>query len=165
MAKQVKIDEIDAKILKALLKDARISFTDIARDCGISTNAIVKRFYRLKRTGVIAGTSIIIDTEQLGGKFYLSIGINVDTAEEIPLIEALKMKMPNIFHVQQQLGKFDVHGSALAKDLKHVDTIRSIIKRQKGVKSVSITANIDKHVFFPENLLIQPTGACENGQN
>jgi DNA-binding Lrp family transcriptional regulator len=30
---QVKIDEIDVKILKTLLKDARTSFADIARNC------------------------------------------------------------------------------------------------------------------------------------
>jgi Lrp/AsnC family leucine-responsive transcriptional regulator len=61
VASQVKIDEIDVKILKTLLKDARASFADIARDCIISTNAIVKRFYRLKRTGVIAGTSTMVN--------------------------------------------------------------------------------------------------------
>jgi Lrp/AsnC family transcriptional regulator for asnA, asnC and gidA len=164
MTEQVKIDEIDAKILKALIKDARTSFAEIARDCGISTNAIVKRFYRLKRTGVIVGTSLIIDMAEFGYKYYLSIGINVDEAEEIQFLESLR-KMENVFDFQQQLGKFDVHAAAMAKSLEQINQIRDRIKRQKGVKSVKVTANIDKRVFFPENFLIQPTDACENGQN
>jgi len=164
MTKQVRIDEIDTKILRALLKDARTSFADIARDCGISTNAIVKRFYRLKRTGVISGTSLIIDSEEFGYKFALSIGINVDNTKEVQLLESLK-KVQNVCDFQQQLGKFDVHAVGMAKSLEHINHIREAIKRQKGVKGVKVTANIDKRVFFPENFLIQPTDACENGQN
>lgn len=164
MVEQVKIDEIDVKILKALLKDARTSFADIARECGVSTNAIVKRFSRLKRTGVIAGTSLIVDMEVLGFKFALSIGINVDRAEELRLLEVLR-KMPNIFDFQQQVGKFDIHGGAMTRSFEQIDVIRNIIRRQRGVKSVRITANLDKHVFFPENLLIQPTEPPKNGQN
>lgn len=152
------------KILKALLKDARTSFAEIARDCGISTNTIVKRFYKLKRTGVIAGTSMVIDMEEFGYNFVLSIEINVDIVEEMRLLEVLN-RIPNFIVFNQQLGKFDIHAIAMAKNLEQIDKIRATIKRQKGVKSVKIAANINKRLFFPENLLIQPTGTCENGQN
>ena len=66
LVSQVKIDEIDVKILKALLEDARTNFADIARDCGVSTTSIVKRFYNLKRCGIIAGTSIRVDLNKMG---------------------------------------------------------------------------------------------------
>lgn len=164
MAEQTKIDEIDVKILKALIKDARTSFAEIARDCGISTNAIVKRFYRLKNAGVIAGTALRVDIEEFGYKFYLSIGIDVDKAEEKDFLRALE-KIPRIADFQPQLGKFDVHAVAAARNLQEIKFIRDAIKKIKGVKSVKITANVDKHVFFPENLLIQPTGTEKNGQN
>jgi Lrp/AsnC family transcriptional regulator for asnA, asnC and gidA len=164
MTEQVKIDEIDAEILTALIKDARTSFAEIARDCGISTNAIVKRFYRLKDAGVIAGTSLMVDIEEFGYKFLLSIGINVDHTEEAQLLESLN-RVQNVFDFQQQLGKFDVHAVGIAKSLEHINHIRDAIKKQKGVKGVKVTANIDKRTWFPENFLIQPTGACENGQN
>lgn len=162
MTSQVKIDEIDVKILKTLLKDARISFADIARDCGVSTNAIVKRFYRLKRTGVIVGTSTIVSTEEFGYEFALSIDINADITEETRLLEVLR-RLPNIFGCYQQVGKHDIHAAVIAKDFEKISRIRDLIKRQKGIKRVAITANIDKPVWSPENLLIQPTGTCESG--
>ena len=40
---QVKIDKIDSTILKMLLKDARTSFVEIAQNCGVTTNIIVKK--------------------------------------------------------------------------------------------------------------------------
>ena len=111
------------------------------------------------------GTSTMVSEEEFGYKFALSIDLNVDAAEESRLLEVLK-KLPNLLDCCQQVGKHDIHAAAFAKDLEQIDQIRGIIKRQKGVKRIGITANIDKRVFFPENLLIQPTrGTCENGQN
>lgn len=164
MVKQAKIDEVDVKLLKALIKNARTSFAEIARDCGISTNAIVKRFYRLKDMGVIAGTSLIVDSKVSGHKFNVSIGINVEKNEEIRLLEKLK-KIPNIFDFQQQLGSFDVHAVGIANSLQEINRVRDIIKRCKGVKRIKITTSVDERVIFPENLLIQPSGTGENGQN
>jgi len=156
LVSQAKIDEIDVKILKALLKDVRTKFTDIARDCGVSTNAIVKRFYRLKRSGVIAGTSMMTNFEFFGYKFALAIIINVEADEESHILAMLK-KMPNFVDCHQVVGNYDIHAAAFAKNFEHIDRIRDRIKSQKGVKRVRITANIDKRVFFPENLLIEPT--------
>ncbi len=163
MDSQVKIDEIDVKILKALLKDARTSFADIARDCGVSTNTIVTRFYKLKQSGVIAGTSLIVNLEDIGYKFYLSIDLNVNYSQgPIHILEKLK-GLHNFINCDQVVGNHDIHAAAFVKDIKQIDQIRDLIKRQKGVKKVRITANIDKAVFFPENLLIQPTETPKNG--
>jgi Lrp/AsnC family transcriptional regulator for asnA, asnC and gidA len=159
MSKQVRIDEIATRILRALIKDARTSFAEIARECGISTNAVVKRFYRLKRSGVIAGTSLLLDPEEFGSQFFLSIDINIEKALESYILEKLE-KIPNIFDFQPQLGKFDVHAAATAKNLEEISQIREAIKQEKGVRRVKITANLDKKVFFPENLVIEPTGVA-----
>ena len=156
MDSQVKIDEIDVKILRALLKDARRSFTDIARDCGVSTNTIVTRFHKLKQSGVIAGTSLMVNLEDVGYKFALSIDIKVHASEESQILEILK-KLPNFVECHQSVGNYDIHAAALIKSFEQIDRIRDLIKKQKGVKKVRITASIDKVVFFPENLLVQPT--------
>ena len=57
MTSQVHIDPIDSKIIEALLKDGRAQLSDIAKTCGISTNAIVKRYERLKKAEIIVGTT------------------------------------------------------------------------------------------------------------
>jgi len=51
----VKIDEIDAKILKILLSESRTSFTAIAEECKITVTAVRMRYKRLWRDGVING--------------------------------------------------------------------------------------------------------------
>jgi DNA-binding Lrp family transcriptional regulator len=59
MNPEVKPDEIDGKILRALIRDAHTKLKEIADDCGLSSSAIVKRIKRLKGIGVIVGTTVL----------------------------------------------------------------------------------------------------------
>ena len=159
---QVTIDEIDANILRTLIKDARTRFTDIAKDCGISTNAIVKRFYKLKQSGVIKGTSIRLNMKKFGYKFFLSIQLNIDSDELPHILDWLK-KIPNILSCYQVVGKYDVHAAILTKSLEDIHHIKQEAKKQKGVNQVRIAASLDKLVCFPENLEIQPLEPKKSG--
>ena len=160
----VQIDEIDAKILTTLLKDARTSFAEIARNCGVSTNSILKRFYKLKQSGVISGTALRVDINNFKNKIAVSIDINVDAHEASNLIVWLN-KLPNVVGVFQLVGKYDVHASVLTKSLYDIHKIRDKIKMQKGVRRVGISASINEDVCFPENLVIEPTVKKRNGRS
>ena len=156
------IDEIDAKILKTLLKDARTRFTEIAKECGISTNAIVKRFYNLKKSGVINGTAIRLNQKKFEYKFTLSIHINVNSNKLPHLLKWLK-KLPNILSYYQVVGKYDVHAAALTKSLEDIHQIKQAIKKQKGVTRVWIAASLDEIGCFPNNIQIQSLEPKKNG--
>jgi len=157
MDSRVKIDEIDVKILKALLKDVRTSFADIARDCDVSTTTIVKRFYKLKQSGVIIGTSMRVNVKDFGYNFRLCIDINIEGGDKSRILEMCKI-MPNSVVCYQVVGKYDIHAVICIKTLEQIEQVRSIMKKQKGVKRVGLTATYGGG-FFPENLLIKPTEA------
>lgn len=75
LALRVEIDEIDAKIIRALQRDARTSFANIAAACGVSTDTISKRFKRMKRNGVIIRTTLLLNPKSVGYEHMASIGI------------------------------------------------------------------------------------------
>ena len=149
----MQIDEIDAKILTTLLKDARTSFAEIGRMCGVSTNSILKRFCKLKEEGIITGTALRANIKECKNKIAVSIDINVE-AQEIPKIIEWFTKLPNTISVYQLIGKYDIHASLLTESLYDINKIRNEIKMQKGVKRVGITTSINEKVCFPENLVI-----------
>ena len=47
------IDDIDKKILSHLVKNARVPFLEIARECGISGAAIHQRVRKMEENGII----------------------------------------------------------------------------------------------------------------
>jgi Lrp/AsnC family transcriptional regulator for asnA, asnC and gidA len=74
MAK-VSLDEIDRKILRYLIDNARMPFLEIARECGISGAAIHQRVKKLDETGVIRGSKIEVDPKMLGYDVCAIVGV------------------------------------------------------------------------------------------
>jgi Lrp/AsnC family leucine-responsive transcriptional regulator len=60
------VEEIDRKILSLLSRDGRMSFTDLARQAGLSVSATHQRVRRLERRGVIRGYAALIDPADAG---------------------------------------------------------------------------------------------------
>ena len=88
---KVNIDKIDKKILQFLVKNARMPFLEIARECGISGAAIHQRVKKLTDQGIIKGSSLEVDPKSLGYDVCAIVGIQVTEPIMGPIIaEALK---------------------------------------------------------------------------
>jgi Lrp/AsnC family leucine-responsive transcriptional regulator len=59
------MEETDAEILRLLAADGRTSFTDLAKQTGLSVSAVHSRVRRLEQRGVIRGYRADIDPEAL----------------------------------------------------------------------------------------------------
>ena len=100
MNPEVNIDHIDAMILNILLNEAKTSLKEIAKECNISNVAVFKRIKRLKKEGVILGTSISVNPSELGYKIMMGLGFRVSASEEQKIFEFLE-KQPNVLSVVQ----------------------------------------------------------------
>jgi Lrp/AsnC family leucine-responsive transcriptional regulator len=62
----VDLDELDLRILEALLRDGRAPAAQIAEQIGLSRPAVADRIEKLERQGVIRGTTAVVDPNALG---------------------------------------------------------------------------------------------------
>ncbi|MEO1182790.1 MAG: Lrp/AsnC family transcriptional regulator [Cyanobacteria bacterium J06636_28] len=60
------MDDLDGKILGALMEDGRVTWSDLATRFGVSSPAISERVRRLEKRGVIQGYRVAVDPVQLG---------------------------------------------------------------------------------------------------
>jgi Lrp/AsnC family transcriptional regulator for asnA, asnC and gidA len=60
----IEIDELDKQIVAKLTSDGRASFTQIAKQIGVSTDTVIKRYHKLKDRGTIK-VSIQINTNKI----------------------------------------------------------------------------------------------------
>ena len=74
----MKFDETDIRIIRNLQRDARTNFADIAKECSVSVDTIIKRFQRLRRNGVVRGTTILLDPRHFGLECPASLEISVE---------------------------------------------------------------------------------------
>ena len=54
------------QIVRLLLEDGRMSFTDVGKATGLSTSAAHQRVRRLEQRGIIKGYRAVVDTDALG---------------------------------------------------------------------------------------------------
>ncbi|WP_053202167.1 Lrp/AsnC family transcriptional regulator [Jiangella muralis] len=60
------MEDIDRKIVALLMRDGRMSYTDLGKSTGLSTSAVHQRVRRLEERGVIRGYSVVVDHEAVG---------------------------------------------------------------------------------------------------
>ncbi len=60
------LDDLDQLLLRLLVQDGRRSFTDLAKDTGLSTSAVHQRVRRLEQRGVITGYAARVDPTAVG---------------------------------------------------------------------------------------------------
>ncbi len=146
------IDEIDAKIIKDLLRDGRKSFAEIADQCCTSKDVIAKRYKKMKQDRIIVGATIQMNYRFFGHDAVADIFINVDPQEIDKVIKNIE-KLPNIFVVFPSYDKRHIIACATLKDLSELDHVKDAIKKQPTVLKLKTylwtgTKNI------PENLSI-----------
>ena len=65
-ARLARVEAINRKILSLLAADGRLSFTELARQTGLSVSAVQQRVRRLEERGVIRGYAAVVDPEASG---------------------------------------------------------------------------------------------------
>lgn len=79
------LDELDNKILKIIEHDARLSYTEIAKQCDVTRVSIKKRMEALEEKGIIREYRTIIDAGQsdTGIKFFVTLDTDPKYFDEV----------------------------------------------------------------------------------
>jgi Lrp/AsnC family transcriptional regulator for asnA, asnC and gidA len=150
MNSNLRIDQIDITIIRALQKDARVTFSSIARECGVSTDTISKRFRKMKKTGVIKGTTILLNPKSFGYEYVGSFGVDINYPHLRDVVESIR-KIPEIIFCNTSMGKHDIFCIAVLKNVRLLGKVKDIIKGYPSVKEVTTNIWIDEILLCPEN--------------
>src|SRR3972149_9900344 len=103
---RVELDEIDSKILREYLRDARLSYREVARRVRIAVGTVMARTKRLEAEGVIKSYTAVLDPEKIG---YGLTAVSEITVSKGKLVEMEKeiAKMPVACAVYDVTGLTD----------------------------------------------------------
>ena len=152
-----KIDKIDAKILKGLLQDGRRNFSDLAKECGVSTNVIRKRFAKMEKDGTIVGATVQADYKCLGYLAIATLLLNVESQHVESALERLR-QISSLLVIRQFNSRYSIRLIAKLKSLKELDQIREAIRLHNSVIDIRTYFWLDMR-NTPENLSF---GIAEN---
>ena len=150
MGNNLKIDQVDLNLIRALQKDARTSFADIARDCGVSIDTISKRFRKMKKAGVVRGTTILLNPKSFGYECVGSMGVDINYPHLREVVESIR-KIPEIIFCTTSMGKHDIFCIAVLKNVGLLGQVKDIIKGHPAVKEVTTNIWVEEILLCPEN--------------
>ncbi|MHA7772305.1 Lrp/AsnC family transcriptional regulator [Roseibium sp. M-1] len=136
----MKIDDVDAKIIEALIGDARMSLKELAAHAGLSSPGVSERIRRLQERGVIRGFSAEIDPKALGYSLQAIVRIRPlpgklhivqQLIQDIPeFCECDKVTGEDCFVARLAVPSIDKLDGILDKIADKAETSTSIVKSQ-----------------------------------
>ncbi|MBO4605997.1 MAG: Lrp/AsnC ligand binding domain-containing protein [Bacteroidales bacterium] len=145
MSSDYKIDEMDRKILSFLVKDARMPFLEIARECGVSGAAIHQRVKKLEDAGIITGFSARVKPAALGSPVCAFIMMNISEANKFNDVVIALKKIPEVVECHFITG----HSSMLIKlycsDFDHLmKVVLNAIQKIPAVESTETMISLSE---------------------
>ncbi|MCE5178232.1 MAG: Lrp/AsnC ligand binding domain-containing protein [Porphyromonadaceae bacterium] len=121
---QHELDELDEKILRMIVENARIPFLEVARECNVSGAAIHQRVQKLTNLGVIKGSEFVLDAEKIGYATCAYVGIFLTSPSTFDYVVQELEKIPEVVECYYTTGQYDLMIKVYAKNNK--DLLRII---------------------------------------
>lgn len=131
------LDELDQKIIQLLVKNARMSYSDIGEKIGISRVAVKARIQALENKGIIEEYTTIINTQKINGAVscYFEIETKPDSFKEVTDILNKNNIVTQIYRVT---GRDKLHVHAVASSNEEMERfLHDVIDTLPGVLSCS----------------------------
>ncbi len=145
------IDNLDKKIINALISDARRPYAELAKEFAVSPATIHVRIEKLKKAGIITGTHMQISPKKLGYDVCCFIGINLQSAGDYPLVIKELEAIDEVVEAYYTTGQYSIMIKIMTRSIEDlqwllIDKIQSIEKVQATETLISLQNPIHRSI-------------------
>ncbi|MCW4046121.1 MAG: Lrp/AsnC family transcriptional regulator [Candidatus Bathyarchaeota archaeon] len=140
------IDSLDSKIIDMLQKDGQIAFAKIAERLKVSPRTVQIHYAKMKKTGLIKGTTLILDLPRIRTsiRYTVNIGVNAvetDLEDVAKYVSSLKINNTVVHKCWITFGRYNMTVGLGSTNLLDVHKIKQMIMQHPSVKTASININ------------------------
>jgi DNA-binding Lrp family transcriptional regulator len=127
------LDDIDTRIVAALIRDARSSYAVVGNEVGLSAPAVKRRVDRLRAAGAITGFSARVDPAAMGWttEAYVELFCGGRTSPEEK--SAAVRRKPEVADASTVTGEADALVHIRAADVRHFEDVMERIRAEPFV--------------------------------
>jgi Lrp/AsnC family leucine-responsive transcriptional regulator len=115
------IDALNAKILRCLQQNARLSNAEIGRQVGISSPAVSERIKKMEDLGIIEGYKTIVSPFEIGYQLKAIITLRAFMGKLKPFLEKVKT-YDEVINCYRITGDENIVMEVVLKNQKHLET-------------------------------------------
>lgn len=136
-AKSPEIDEIDRKIIAALVCEGRLSFRDLGGQVHLSPNATAERVRRLRSAGVIRGFHADVDHVRVGFALQAYIDVRLRPVTSAQDFEAVAMNLPGVVNAAILTGALDFRLRVACRNESELVQLIEALRSRAGAQETS----------------------------
>jgi len=143
----LQIDSTDKRIIQLLARDSRMPILEIARDLNVSGAAVHQRLNKLKKKGIITGSTIDLNYKALGYTSCAYLGLYLDKASEYGKAVHRLKSIPEVIECHYTTGKYSLFIKVIAKNNDHLmSLLTDKIQKIPGVNRTETFISLDESI-------------------
>ncbi|WP_417259954.1 Lrp/AsnC family transcriptional regulator [Celeribacter sp.] len=125
MTEGKKMDLRDKKIIAALQEDSSLSQRQLAEKVNLSQNACWRRLQKLNESGVIKGSTVLLDREKLdlGLVVFMMVKTRHHSAEWLKAFRAAVLNIPDVVDFFRIGGDYDYMIKVITENMTTYDAV------------------------------------------
>jgi DNA-binding Lrp family transcriptional regulator len=155
------IDDLDQRIVAALVADARATYAEVGGQVGLSAPAVKRRVDRLRASGAITGFSAQVDPAALGWTTEAYVELFCRGRTSPAEIAAVVGKHPEVIDACTVTGEADALVHIRAADVRHFEHVVEQIGAEPFVVRTRSVIVMSRLVHRPD--LLPPGTAGQAG--
>jgi Lrp/AsnC family leucine-responsive transcriptional regulator len=142
---QTQIDDIDRKIIAILHQNGRSSYTDLAKEVGLSRVAVQTRINTLMENGTIERFACIVNPEKLGITVSAFFNVEVEPKYLMQVADTLADE-PEVTSLYHMTGPSKLHMHGLFKGNQEMELfLQNKLYALPGIQSVDCQVLIKRY--------------------
>lgn len=147
MARTGTLDDLDRKILRILMQDASIPYTDVARELGVSSGTIHVRMKKLTEQGVVRGSKLLVNPSALGYDIVALLGVFLEKGSAYNQARAAFLEIPEVVEMHFTTGTYNMIVKVVCRDTNHLrEVLNEKLQPIEGVQRTETFISLDEPI-------------------
>ena len=156
MSRPYELDDTDRRIINLLVKDAKLPYSEIARQLQVSGGTIHVRMTRLEELGIVRGATLDLDLQKVGYSIEAFLGIFLLKSSYCDSVIARLRDIPEVISVHFTTGSYNLFARLACRNTQHLrNVLHDRVQQIEGVERTETLISLEE--VFSRAVQLQET--------
>jgi Lrp/AsnC family transcriptional regulator for asnA, asnC and gidA len=155
MAENLKIDNVDLKILEILMQDAKKPYTEVAKKAFVSGGTVHVRMSKMEEAGIVEKTTLKVNYAKLGYDITAFIGIFLQKSALYEQVMTALKTIPEVVSIHYTTGNYSMFVKIHCKYTNHLKVVlHDKIQQIEGIERTETMISLEESLDRSLNLTV-----------
>jgi Lrp/AsnC family transcriptional regulator for asnA, asnC and gidA len=148
MDKKTDLDPLDYKILKILVEDANLPYTEIGQRLDVSGGTVHVRMKKMESMCIVKGAQLLIDYSKIGWDITAFLGIYLDKSSLYEDVAKQLEAIPEVVNIHYTTGIYSIFAKIICRDTQHLrEVLHDKIQRVSGIQRTETFISLEESLI------------------